>query len=73
MIAKVSKTFRLDAVTLRQVEKLAKEQNRTVNNMVETMLMEWFKKNPQVPVVKGAKRGTRWVPLVAKKDRAQGW
>lgn len=35
---KESKTFRLDSKTLRDVEELAQAHNRTLNNMVETIL-----------------------------------
>lgn len=38
--SKQNRTFRLDSDTLRRVEKLADAQNRTVNNMVETILKQ---------------------------------
>lgn len=37
-IDKEVRTFRLDSDTLKQIEALAHAENRTVNNMVETIL-----------------------------------
>lgn len=37
---KQNRTFRLDSDTLRRVERLAEAENRTVNNMVETILKQ---------------------------------
>lgn len=36
----VNRTFRIDMHTMQQVECMAEQQNRTVNNMVETILMD---------------------------------
>lgn len=41
---KLSKTFRIDGETVRAIERIALEENRTVNNMVETVLKEEVKK-----------------------------
>lgn len=38
--SKQNRTFRLDSDTLRRVERLAEAENRTVNNMVETILKQ---------------------------------
>jgi len=43
MSKKANRTFRLCAKTLEQVEAMAKAQNRSVNNMVETILKQWVK------------------------------
>lgn len=37
---KQNRTFRLDSDTMRRVERLAEAENRTVNNMVETILKQ---------------------------------
>lgn len=37
---KANRTFRLDMKTMEQVERMAEAQNRTVNNMVETILKQ---------------------------------
>jgi len=47
---KESKTFRLDSTTLRTLERLAEAENRTVNNMVETVLKEAVKKREALSV-----------------------
>jgi len=36
---KEARTFRLDSRTMQVIEQLAETENRTVNNMVETLLM----------------------------------
>lgn len=45
---KVSKTFRLDKATLDAIEKLGEEENRTLNNMVETLLMRALKPTVEI-------------------------
>ncbi len=40
---KTNRTFRLDAETMKRLETMAEEQNRTVNNMVETILKQTVK------------------------------
>ncbi len=37
---KVAKTFRLDTETVKVLERAAEQQNRTLSNMVETILKE---------------------------------
>lgn len=45
---KQNRTFRLDTETMRKVELLAEAQNRTVNNMVETILKQTVQGNKEL-------------------------
>ncbi|MBL8000396.1 MAG: hypothetical protein JNL05_00425 [Flavobacteriales bacterium] len=45
---KVNKTFRLDSHTVKAIERLAEADNRTVNNMVETILKNTVKEREAI-------------------------
>lgn len=48
---KTTKTFRLDSELLRQLEVMAETENRTLNNMVETILMRAVATNAYPPII----------------------
>lgn len=39
------KSIRLNVLLIDKIEKMSKEQNRTFNNMVETILIDYIEKN----------------------------
>lgn len=40
---KTTKTLRIDTATMRSLEKHAAEQNRSLNNLIETILIRFIK------------------------------
>lgn len=44
---KTTKTLRIDSLVIKELEKYAKEQNRSLNNLIETILIRFVEDKKQ--------------------------